>query len=120
MTENVYTTQSYFIFKGCSWQRKYFLQDGQLFKKKINQYPQGKKGKYGEKFLICICLAKKKIDEKFSHQCLFKQIFEKGQQDRKEKGGLSQKRWFFVQMQKMKYSHLIVCSYIATPFLNHY
>lgn len=66
-----------------------FCKMDSYLKKKINQYPQGKKGKYGEKFLICICLAKKKIDEKFSHQCLFKQIFEKGQQDRKEKGGLS-------------------------------
>lgn len=56
---------------------------------KKNQYPQGEKGKSVDFFKIYICHPKKKTDEQFSHQCLFKQIFEKGQQDRKEEGGLS-------------------------------
>lgn len=55
--------------------------------KKIKSIPTGEKRQVcGMFFLISICLPKKKMDEQFSYQCLFKQIFEKGQQDREEKG----------------------------------
>lgn len=89
MTERTYTLLRAILYLKDALGSENIFCKMDSYLKKINQYPQGKKGKSVENFLIYICLPKKKIDEQFSHQCLFKQIFEKGQQDRKEKGGLS-------------------------------
>lgn len=86
-------------------------------KKKINILRE--KTEVSGKFFLQICLPKQKIDEQLSQQCLFKQVFERGQQDRTEEGSVSQKRSFCVQMQKMECGHLVMHSYISTPFLNH-